>query len=209
MRRLGASHSEPQPRRLLLTPPSMGLPRGLKMGAKAGEGAKSLITIFSFCMLQGFAHTWPEGAWLFLPVSMTAPGIKAMASARHLALPQSQAPHEPQHQMGQGGSGSRSRSFAPYSPSITSACSPQFFISKSPSSLPSCKHHWLPSPRLSRTVWGASLHPTACPPRGHHFFCGTWQSLSSFPSTTGERPPPSLGARKAEHLPPTYAHPQS
>lgn len=79
-------------RRLLLTPPSTGVPRGLKRGAKAGEGAESLVTIFSSCTLQGFAYARPEGAWLFLPVSMTAPRIRAMASARHLALPQPGTP---------------------------------------------------------------------------------------------------------------------
>lgn len=30
---------------------------GGPQGSKAGEGAEGLVTIFSFCMLQGFAHT--------------------------------------------------------------------------------------------------------------------------------------------------------
>lgn len=54
--------------------------------------------------------------------------------------------------------------------------SPQFFVSKPRSSLPGCKHHWLPSPHLSRIVWRAPLHSSARPPHRHCFFCGTQQS---------------------------------
>lgn len=97
-----------QPRRLLLTPPSTGVPRGLKWGVKAGESTKSLITIFTSCVLQGFAHTQPEGAWLFLLVSMTAPGTRAVASTHHSLCHRDRHPTSPNSIWVEGHFGSRS-----------------------------------------------------------------------------------------------------